>query len=189
MTDKDHEVSPGSSGQHPAGVSTPIGARRRFFQWVIGAVSAIIGVSVAIPLIGYVVSPAFKRREEPWVDVGDPAKLTAEHPVQLEHVLTVRDGYMETKAIKSVWAVKEADGRIVVFSPICPHLGCGYRWDGNERRFKCPCHGSVYSVTGQVLAGPAPRPLDPLPNKIENGRLLVMYKEFKAGLPRPVEVS
>lgn len=185
-----HDMDPGLPTQpDPAGFYTPIGPRRRFFQWVIAAVSAIIGVSLAIPLIGYVVSPASRRREEPWVDVGDPEQLISEQPVQLEHVMSVRDGYMEIKAVKSVWAVKEANGRIVVFSPICPHLGCGYRWDDHDRRFKCPCHGSVYSVTGQVLAGPAPRPLDPLPSKIENGRLLVMYKEFKAGLPRPVVIS
>jgi menaquinol-cytochrome c reductase iron-sulfur subunit len=74
-----------------------------------------------------------------------------------------------------------------VFSPLCPHLGCGYRWEGTERKFKCPCHGSVYAITGEVLAGPAPRPLDTLPTKVENGRLLVIYEEFKAGLPAKVE--
>ena len=95
---------------------------------------------------------------------------------------------METKAIKSVWAVKEPTGEIKVFSPLCPHLGCGYRWDNDKGKFACPCHGSVYSITGQVLAGPAPRPLDDLPEKIENGRLLVIYKEFKSGLPKKVEI-
>ncbi|MCE9535722.1 MAG: Rieske 2Fe-2S domain-containing protein, partial [Nitrospirae bacterium] len=68
------------------------------------------------------------------------------------------------------------------------HLGCGYHWDRTDSRFKCPCHGSVYDVTGEVLAGPAPRALDRLPAKIEAGRLLVMYKEFKPGLSRSMEL-
>jgi menaquinol-cytochrome c reductase iron-sulfur subunit len=87
-----------------------------------------------------------------------------------------------------VWAVKQPQGDISVFSPICTHLGCGYRWDETERKFLCPCHGSSYDVNGQVLGGPAPRPLDILPSKVEGGRLLVMYKDFKSGLPRSEEI-
>ena len=33
----------------------------------------------------------------------------------------------------------------VVFSPICPHLGCKYAWNDAQNKFLCPCHGSVYS--------------------------------------------
>ena len=171
-----------------AGFYTPVGPRRRFFEWVTRGIAAVIGLGLAIPLTGYVLSPARKRRSQPWVDVGSVDELVPGEPKQLEHVMTVQDGYMESKAIKSVWAVKQADTQVSVFSPICPHLGCGYRWDDTERKFKCPCHGSVYSVTGQVLAGPAPRPLDTLPDKVENGRLLVMYKEFKSGISRRVEI-
>jgi quinol---cytochrome c reductase iron-sulfur subunit, bacillus type len=115
-------------------------------------------------------------------------ELVTGQPKQLLHATTVQDGYMETKAVKSVWAVKAPNGEIKVFSPLCPHLGCGYRWDNDNQKFTCPCHGSVYSITGQVLAGPAPRPLDDLPEKIDNGRLLVIYKEFKSGLPKKVEI-
>jgi menaquinol-cytochrome c reductase iron-sulfur subunit len=43
-------------------------------------------------------------------------------------------------------------------------------------------------VTGKVLAGPAPRSLDVLPSKVEQGNLLVLYKEFKSGLDHPVEL-
>ncbi len=101
--------------------------------------------------------------------------------------MPVRDGWKETKMTKVVWTVKGSNEDVTVYSPICPHLGCGYRWSEGENKFKCPCHGSVFSIKGEVLAGPAPRPLDVLPSKIENGRLLVKYKQFKSGLNRPVE--
>ncbi|WP_455389410.1 QcrA and Rieske domain-containing protein, partial [Petrachloros mirabilis] len=52
----------------------------------------------------------------------------------------------------------------------------------------CPCHGSVYDVDGKVLAGPAPRSLDVLPSKVEQGKLFVIYKQFKSGLDHPVEL-
>jgi menaquinol-cytochrome c reductase iron-sulfur subunit len=43
-------------------------------------------------------------------------------------------------------------------------------------------------VSGRVVAGPAPRPLDALPAKIENGRLLVVFKEFKSGVAKQIEL-
>jgi len=183
MNSPEDPMAPSGEGFH-----TPIGGRRRFFQWITAIIAGTIGLGLSVPLVGYVVCPALKRRTHLWVDIGGVDELDTCQPKQLLHATTVQDGYMETKAIKSVWAVKEPNGEIKVFSPICPHLGCGYHWDNDKGKFACPCHGSVYSITGQVLAGPAPRPLDDLPEKIENGRLLVIYKEFKSGLPKKVEI-
>jgi menaquinol-cytochrome c reductase iron-sulfur subunit len=134
------------------------------------------------------ISPAFTRRVRPWVDVSAADDLPVGRPVQLEHVTTIHDGWLETKSQKAVWAVKRSNEEITVFSPICTHLGCGYRWDDGQNKFLCPCHGSAFSIDGQVVGGPAPRPLDRLPAKIENGRLLVMYKEFKSGMSTSVEL-
>jgi menaquinol-cytochrome c reductase iron-sulfur subunit len=163
-------------------------SRRRFFEWVITASAGFIGIGLAIPLVGYLISPALKRRAQPWVNVAGVDELSPGVPKQLEYMATVQDGYHETKTQKAVWAVKQAGGEVTVFSPICPHLGCGYHWEGSEQKFKCPCHGSVYDVSGRVLAGPAPRPLDALPSKIENGRLFVVFKEFKSGVAKQIEL-
>jgi menaquinol-cytochrome c reductase iron-sulfur subunit len=152
------------------------------------AAAGLIGLGLAIPLAGYVISPALRRRAQSWVEVGRLDTLSVGEPAQLEYVTIVRDGYIEAKSQKAVWAVKQPDGAVTVFAPLCTHLGCGYHWDPTDRRFKCPCHGSVYDVTGEVLAGPAPRALDRLPTKIEEGRLLVMYKEFKSGQKVPIEL-
>lgn len=170
------------------GFYTPIGSRRTFFQWVTRTAVGVIGLCLSIPLVGYVISPALKRWEKPWVEVGGVDELSVGSPKQLDYVATVHDGYLETKIHKAIWAVKQADGQVTVFSPMCPHLGCGYRWEDGEHKFKCPCHGSVYDVTGRVLDGPAPRPLDTLPSKVQDGRLLVIFKEFRSGIPRQVEL-
>ena len=171
-----------------AGLSTPVGSRRTFFHWVTVAAAAVVGVGLAVPLLGSLISPAFMRRRRVWVDVGPVDELPAGRPTQLDHVTTVRDGWLEATSHKAVWAVKQPQGDVTVFSPICTHLGCGYRWDDTEKKFLCPCHGSSFDVNGQVLGGPAPRPLDRLPAKVEGGRLLVMYQDFKSGLPQSVEL-
>jgi len=77
--------------------------------------------------------------------------------------------------------VQKPDGSIAAFAPACPHLGCGYRWFPAEKRFKCPCHASVFDIDGNVLAGPAPRPLDGLETRVEDGRVFVKFQLFQVG--------
>jgi len=55
----------------------------------------------------------------------------------------------------------------------CTHLGCTVPWLGAEGRFNCPCHGSIFNTRGEVLAGPAPRPLDLFPIEIVDGEVWV----------------
>jgi quinol---cytochrome c reductase iron-sulfur subunit, bacillus type len=164
------------------------GTRRRFFEWVIKASAGFIALSLTVPLIGYLISPGLKRKAQSWVDVAPVNELATGVPKQLEYVATLQDGYQETKTQKAVWAVKQANGEVTVFSPMCTHLGCGYHWDGGSQQFKCPCHGSVFDVSGRVVAGPAPRPLDALPSKVEQGRLHVVFKEFKSGVASQIEL-
>ena len=61
------------------------------------------------------------------------------------------------------------DGGLLALSKRCTHLGCSVPWDEKKKQFVCPCHGSSFSLSGDVLTGPAPRPLDTLPLRIENG--------------------
>ena len=170
------------------GVSTPVGTRRSFMTRVTAAISAFIGLGLASPLIGYVIYPAFIRQKKTWTAVAKIEDLPVGIPKALDYSVSLKDGWMETKAVKAIWALKQPNNDITVYSPICPHLGCGFQWSGSDQKFKCPCHGSVYALSGEVLGGPAPRPLDVLPSKVENGKLLIIYKEFKSGLKEQVEI-
>lgn len=162
--------------------------RRTFLVRVTAGIAALIGLMVGVPVVGYTILPALRRRELGWADAGPVSTLPVGIPQEREIVLTVADGWKKTTTKKTIWVVKDEAGTVTVYSPICPHLGCGYRWMEGERRFVCPCHNSVFLLDGTVVAGPAPRPLDTLPFKLERGRLFVQYKEFKAGAAKKIEL-
>jgi|LGOV01.1.fsa_nt_gb nitrite reductase/ring-hydroxylating ferredoxin subunit len=96
-------------------------------------------------------------------------------PVKTESIITA--GTVEQFTPATVTAVPLgqfylaclADGSFLALSRTCTHLGCSVPWDEEKNQFVCPCHGSTFNLTGEVLTAPAPRPLDIYPVRIENG--------------------
>ena len=58
-----------------------------------------------------------------------------------------------------VWIVRNPEGFYALIA-VCTHLGCSPNWLPAENKFKCPCHGSGFYMTGVNFEGPAPRPLE-----------------------------
>jgi len=58
-----------------------------------------------------------------------------------------------------VAAFKADDGEVHCVSPVCTHMGCYVRWNRLEKTWDCPCHGSRFLPTGDVVGGPAETPL------------------------------
>ena len=56
---------------------------------------------------------------------------------------------------KKVAVFREEGGAVHAVSPVCTHVGCYVHWNNAERSWDCPCHGSRFSPTGEVLNGPA----------------------------------
>jgi cytochrome b6-f complex iron-sulfur subunit len=81
-------------------------------------------------------------------------KFTADAPGS--YSLGVNERYKENHR---VWIVREPAG-FYALSTKCTHLGCTSNWLQTERKFKCPCHGSGYDISGVNFEGPAPRPLE-----------------------------
>ena len=74
------------------------------------------------------------------------------------------------------------DGGFLALSRKCTHLGCSVPWVEKEMKFACPCHGSAFDITGNVIEAPAPRPLDIYPITIEN-------KMIKVDTSKPIKRS
>jgi len=59
-----------------------------------------------------------------------------------------------------VAAFRAANGRLTMLSPVCTHMGCVVGWNAAGQSWDCPCHGSRFTPTGEVLSGPAETPLE-----------------------------
>ena len=89
-------------------------------------------------------------------------------------------GKIEEFAINSVnrvlagrfFLTRTPDGIIALWQK-CTHLGCAVPWVEEEGQFHCPCHGSLFNELGEVIGGPAPRPLDTFPITIKSGEVWV----------------
>lgn len=65
------------------------------------------------------------------------------------------------------------DGGVLALWQRCTHLGCTVPWREDTGVFHCPCHSSIFNRAGEVLGGPAPRPLDLFPVSVKDGKLVV----------------
>jgi glycine/D-amino acid oxidase-like deaminating enzyme/nitrite reductase/ring-hydroxylating ferredoxin subunit len=71
------------------------------------------------------------------------------------------EGAIVSAAGRKVAGFRDDDGALHAVSSRCTHLGCQVVWNSAERTWDCPCHGSRFDVDGDVLNGPAVRPLEP----------------------------
>ena len=152
----------------------PEGAtRRNFYIASIYGMGAAIAAALGFPAAIYLLFPPKARKNDQWVEIGDVTRLATNSPTEMTFRRNRVDGWKITSEKATAWVVKYPDNSVVAFGPQCTHLGCAYHWDDGKTQFLCPCHNSLFSIDGKVLAGPAPRPLDRYEIKIDGNKLLV----------------
>jgi glycine/D-amino acid oxidase-like deaminating enzyme/nitrite reductase/ring-hydroxylating ferredoxin subunit len=143
-----------------------------------GTIGAIMAVDAAL------------GRRNPWQDLFDPSRkkllggtwdYLTENKDYPYHLLRDRlargdqrgvddvlpgEGRIVQHEGRKVAAYRSPDGQLTLCSPVCPHLQCIVNWNTAEQTWDCPCHGSRFQATGEVIAGPAESPLEPLPHLV-----------------------
>jgi menaquinol-cytochrome c reductase iron-sulfur subunit len=146
--------------------------RRSFLRTALVGLASLVAAGLGIPAIRYISFSPEKRAAPQWIPIGKVNQIGAA-PTQITFERTTSDGWKTVREPSSAWVVPSTSGAPIIFAPACTHLGCAYHWDNGRDVFVCPCHGSTFGKDGGVLSGPATRPLDRYPMRIEDGRLLI----------------
>jgi glycine/D-amino acid oxidase-like deaminating enzyme/nitrite reductase/ring-hydroxylating ferredoxin subunit len=70
------------------------------------------------------------------------------------------EGAIVASGIEQHAVYRDEAGELHRLSARCTHVGCIVAWNPEEKTWDCPCHGSRFEATGEVLQGPAVRPLE-----------------------------
>ncbi|MFN8007380.1 MAG: ubiquinol-cytochrome c reductase iron-sulfur subunit [Terriglobia bacterium] len=147
--------------------------RRTFQLGMIYGLWSFMAAVLALPAAVYLLWPPNSKKETEWEDVGSLSQLGLKLPQEIVFRRNRIDGWKIISEKVSAWVVKMSDKDVIAYGPQCPHLGCAYHWVKQKNEFLCPCHTSTFSIEGDVLSGPAPRPLDRYEVKLQGDKLLL----------------
>lgn len=91
--------------------------------------------------------------------VGHLIKGKLEKPAKRVEDLSEDEGAAITINGHRKGAYRDTEGKLHIVDTTCTHVGCEVEWNSGDRTWDCPCHGSRFSYTGEVVEGPAEKPL------------------------------
>ncbi|MEQ9409753.1 MAG: Rieske 2Fe-2S domain-containing protein [Fuerstiella sp.] len=163
-----------SSAEKPSEASP---TRRNMLLDVITAVISFLLIAVPSTLAGiFYLDPILRRKKASSGSEGDSLdgfiKLDVTRdvipddgrPVAVTVMATLDDAWNRFRDVPvgSIWLRKQADGQIIAFNSICPHLGCSVNYRRSEGDFFCPCHTSSFDLDGNKTNEIPPRDMDSL---------------------------
>jgi Rieske Fe-S protein len=146
-------------------------SRRQFGLLGTQVAGAIVALLLGIPIIGFILSPLFRREAVYEEKVGDISAIPNGEPTKFVVQFPAGD-WSSSKVNTAVYVVRRNDS-YKVFSNVCTHMMCPVHWDDALHQFLCPCHGGLYDINGQNVGGPPPKPLPEYVHRIEGTTLYV----------------
>jgi cytochrome b6-f complex iron-sulfur subunit len=150
----------------PAPVAKKGEDRRNFLARFVTSPVAVAWVAFTAAITGMTLGTV--RFLFPNVLSEPPSKVKVGDPRDFEEGKVV-----DTFKDRNIWVVRY-QGTLYALSTTCTHLGCTPNWLEADKKFKCPCHGSGFYITGVNFEGPAPRPLERWAISVgEDGQIVV----------------
>lgn len=148
--------------------------RRQFLGWTgIGMLASSFPLVLAACNSGEetaTTEPATSEDTEPEIDrsVREDGFQAVGTIQELESENRILDKMIDVMVIQSPQSEE-----LAAFNPLCTHQGCTVEWNAEANQFDCPCHGSQFDASGEVVAGPATEPLGSYEVKTEGDLVLV----------------
>jgi menaquinol-cytochrome c reductase iron-sulfur subunit len=166
-------------------------SRSKFLETSTLGLAGVIGGLINVPILGFMIGPAFLKQGVPDHDIGPFAKFP-----QGQFVITTFTSQPKEGDVSRRTAFVRYNGELgnqpsfTIISNHCAHLGCPVQpngppvgnpstyqdvtWQGVQPSgFGCPCHGGQYDIEGNRIAGPPVRSLDRYSFSIRNGHVFV----------------
>jgi Rieske Fe-S protein len=122
--------------------------RRRFLDSLLGAGFVSTLVAMAYPVWRFLIPPAS----------GEPAtqSVVAVQASQLKP----NSGMLFKFGSRPGILIRNQDGELQAFNAVCTHLDCTVQYKADTSQIWCACHNGLYDLSGNVVSGPPPRPLE-----------------------------
>ena len=133
--------------------------RRDFLNLAIGGSGVAFALSAGSAVARFVEPPG-----HPLVGQAIVGKVE-EFPIGVVRTVLVEE--------RPVLVFRGTDGQFRAVSALCTHLQCVVRYVAERAQIECPCHGGVFSLEGENIAGPPPRPLRELAVTVNDGSVIV----------------
>ncbi|RJP20302.1 MAG: cytochrome B6 [Candidatus Abyssobacteria bacterium SURF_5] len=136
--------------------------RRSFLNYCVGATSLLFGGMSLYSVAKFLFPPGAFSAEAAGEAVTIPL---VELPVG--SAKNVR-----YKGIASI-VIRTSEKNVHALSAVCTHLGCIVKWDSSKQVLVCPCHAAIFDINGNVVSGPAPRPLESFPVQFARDEIVI----------------
>jgi len=155
-------------------------SRRAFLFKLAVGFNAVVGVVMAVPILGFLLGPVFKKRDDnhTWVSLGGVETFPLGETRLANYVNPVKGPSDGDTAKIACWVRRTEEDKFQVFAVNCAHLGCPVRWFAQSKLFLCPCHGGAYYEDGTRASGPPPRGLFEYQHRIQGGTVEIFAGEM-----------
>lgn len=168
--------------------------RREFYRLGSLAVGGLMAAALAVPGVGYVLSPLLRKgpgagddAEGEFFPLARLGELEPGVPQARPVIAGREDAWVSypSEPIGSVWLIRQPEGSaepVRALSAECPHLGCGVNLAAGGSSFACPCHTSAFTLAGEPTNEIPPRPMDALEVKLsgdDDPVVLVRFRRFR----------
>jgi len=155
--------------------------------------SGVLGGVLTLPVLGFMVLPAFTNVEEEEADLGPLENFPKDDFMIASYLAVPQQGEVtrRTVFVRNNGLAESGEQSFTILYSRCVHLGCPVQPNGPideaalkkvgdvelrpvlAQSFGCPCHGGLYNAEGNREAGPPVRSMDRFTFSIRNGRLIL----------------
>ena len=146
-------------------------SRRQFGLLGTQVAGATVAILLGIPIVGFILSPLFRRQPVAEATVGDISNVPDRQPTKFVVQFPAGD-WTSAKVNAAVYVVRLGND-LKIFSNTCTHMQCPVHWDASLNEFLCPCHGGLYDMDGRNVGGPPPKPLPQYVHRLDGTTLYV----------------